>query len=543
MRHRRLIVAALAASSAAWFVSWIGILLGVPGAIDAENVAWVATAFSGAVAGLAAARDPRSGRARRSFLLLGLGALSWGVGQLAWTVYVLRGDEIPYPSIADVGYLAAMPLLAAGVLAWPRRRRAWTSGALFDAMLAATVAVLISFELSLEPILQSGIDGAEGWVGLAYPLGELAIVTVVGGGLLLDGWADRTRLTIVGIGLLALAVADTAFALDAIDESLTAAFDPGWTLPFVAIGVAAVAPRSWTAGVGARVPDIASSIVVASLLAVLAGFYAVKHIGHGDGAARDALVIGTLLVLVAARAFLVTRAQARQTALLAEARDALREAQGTRDRFLVELVNAQEREARKIADLLHDDVVQQLTALGFRLELEAQKQELPRLSELARDTGMITGSIRRLLVELHPAILDSQGLAPAIDVVAEGLRERGIDVRVAPFPHRLARETETLAYRLVQEALGNVLRHSGAESAEVELRLTDGTLRGRVSDTGSGVQPDEATMDGMGLLVARERVELAGGRFLVDAGQERGTDFVFELPTGQEAVDAEAVSS
>jgi len=98
----------------------------------------------------------------------------------------------------------------------------------------------------------------------------------------------------------------------------------------------------------------------------LAGFYALKHID--DGAARDALIIGTLLVLVAARAFHVTRVQARQTALLAEARDALRDAQVTRDRFLVELVNAQEREARKIADLLHDDVVQQLTALGFRLE-------------------------------------------------------------------------------------------------------------------------------------------------------------------------------
>jgi signal transduction histidine kinase len=214
-----------------------------------------------------------------------------------------------------------------------------------------------------------------------------------------------------------------------------------------------------------------------------------------------------------------------------------------RDRFLVELVNAQERSARKIADLLHDDVVQQLTALGFRLELEAQKHELPRLRELAGDTAEITASIRRLLVELHPAILDSQGLAPAIDVVAEGLRERGIDVRVTPFPHRLPRETETLAYRLVQEALQNVLRHSAAPSAEVELRLTAGSLRGRVSDTGSGLPPDHRAAGGLGLIVARERVELAGGKFVLDVGLEGGTDFIFELPLPAEQPVARAVAT
>ena len=212
-----------------------------------------------------------------------------------------------------------------------------------------------------------------------------------------------------------------------------------------------------------------------------------------------------------------------------------------RDRFLVELVNAQERSARKIADLLHDDVVQQLTALGFRLELEAQKHELPRLRELAGDTAEITSSIRRLLVELHPAILDSQGLAPAIDVVAESLRERGIDVRVTPFPHRLPRELETLVYRLVQEALENVLRHSAAPSAEVELRISANAVRGRVSDSGLGLGPDRRRAGGIGLIVARERVELAGGRFVLEVGRDGGTEFIFEIPIPTDEV-AEAAS-
>jgi two-component system sensor histidine kinase UhpB len=266
--------------------------------------------------------------------------------------------------------------------------------------------------------------------------------------------------------------------------------------------------------------------LVASVALWLVGWIGVLM----DIAAAYHVAIGVLLLLFAVRVLVVARGQSRQNVLLAKAQGELRRAQGSRDRFVVELVNAQERGARKIADLLHDDVVQQLTALGFRLELEAQKSEQPRLRELAADTGRITASIRRLLVELHPAILDSQGLAPAIDVVAEGLRDRGIDVRVSPFPHRLPRETETLAYRLVQEALASVLRHSEASSAEVELRLREGMLRGRISDSGSGTRPSEHSVEGFGLLVARERVELAGGRFLVESGPDRGTDFVFELP-------------
>ena len=282
---------------------------------------------------------------------------------------------------------------------------------------------------------------------------------------------------------------------------------------------------------------------IGTLAGLVAGAFAIRELGEQGWHAVGTLALGLLLVLVATRVLLVARVQSRQNALLAEAQKALHEAQRTRDRFLVELVNAQERGARQIADLLHDDVVQQLTALGFRLELEAQRTDLPKLRELTHDTGEITASIRGLLVELHPAILDGRGLAPAIDVVAEGLRDCGIDVRVTPFPHRIQRETETLAYRLVQGALANVRSDPHARSAEVELGLHDGTLRGRVSSSGSGLEPDDRTSDGIALLVARKRAELAGGKFLLDATRGRGTDIVFELPVPVPMdADVEAVS-
>jgi signal transduction histidine kinase len=221
------------------------------------------------------------------------------------------------------------------------------------------------------------------------------------------------------------------------------------------------------------------------------------------------------------------------------------ELQAARDRYLIRLVNARETEARRISHVLHDDVVQQLTALQLRIELAGYKHDLPELAALAGSASAVIASIRQLLVELHPAILESQGLGPAADVVAESLRERGLDVRVTAFPHRLSPETELLAYRIVQEALTNVTVHADAARAEVDLRLADGVLRGRVSDDGNGFDADAVLASGepgIGMYVARERVELAGGRFLVRSSTGSGTDIVFELPVEAPDVPAEAAS-
>jgi signal transduction histidine kinase len=205
-----------------------------------------------------------------------------------------------------------------------------------------------------------------------------------------------------------------------------------------------------------------------------------------------------------------------------------------RGRLIAETVAAQEREARRIGELLHDDAVQQLTALGLQLELEAQRSGQPALSELAAGCGSIISSLRRLLAELHPAVLESQGVAAAIDGAAETLRSRGVVVEVRPFAMRLGAELERLVYRLVQEALSNVLKHASATRVEVALTTAGDAFRCRVSDDGCGFEPDSletAVNDGsLGLHIVRERVELAGGRFLVESRPGQGTAFSFELP-------------
>lgn len=216
----------------------------------------------------------------------------------------------------------------------------------------------------------------------------------------------------------------------------------------------------------------------------------------------------------------------------------------TRDRFVAEVVAAQERESRRIADLLHDDAVQQLTALALRLELTAQRSGDEALTALARDASRVTASLRRLLVDLHPAVLESQGLAAAIEAAGTQLRHAGIQVDLTSAPARLPTEIERLAYRLVQEALANVLEHASA--SRVEVSVTDGgdVLRCQIRDDGTGFDGerlDSAVAQGhLGLHLVRERVALAGGRFLVESRPGAGTTFSFELPFGRQDADGTA---
>jgi signal transduction histidine kinase len=205
-------------------------------------------------------------------------------------------------------------------------------------------------------------------------------------------------------------------------------------------------------------------------------------------------------------------------------------------RFVAEVVAAREREARRVSELLHDSALQELTALGLQLELAARTGGQEAVAAAAAKANGITASLRRLVVELHPAVLESQGLSAAIEASAASLRARGALVFVPYFEHRLPPETELVAYRLVQEALANALKHAEAGRVGVELELAGETLRGRVTDDGCGFDPEQiesAVGEGrLGLHLMRERVEMSGGQFLLESRPGAGTVFSFELPVG-----------
>jgi two-component system, NarL family, sensor histidine kinase DevS len=208
------------------------------------------------------------------------------------------------------------------------------------------------------------------------------------------------------------------------------------------------------------------------------------------------------------------------------ARDALRR-----------VVSAQELERRRLARELHDETGQALTSilLGLRTVEEAhgedeQRAAVGEVRELVRSTLQ---DVRQLAVELRPKALDDFGLVAALERLTQNLAEQtDIDVGFeSTLPSgRLPSEVETALYRIVQEALTNVVKHARANHVSVVLGRKKGAVTAVVEDDGVGFDPDRPREDGLGLIGMRERVALVGGRVTVESRPGAGTTFVAEVP-------------
>jgi signal transduction histidine kinase len=141
--------------------------------------------------------------------------------------------------------------------------------------------------------------------------------------------------------------------------------------------------------------------------------------------------------------------------------------------------------------------------------------------------------VRRLAVELRPSALDDFGLLAALERLASTFAERsGIPTAVESTlsAERLPPELETVLYRLVQEALTNVVKHSGAERVSVLLTRRDGGVRAVVEDDGRGFSPSDVRADALGLVGMRERLALLGGTLAVESEPGAGTAVVAYVP-------------
>jgi two-component system sensor histidine kinase UhpB len=189
-------------------------------------------------------------------------------------------------------------------------------------------------------------------------------------------------------------------------------------------------------------------------------------------------------------------------------------------------IRAQERERRRIAQDLHDEVNQALTAVSLRLQasIEQAPPDLRReLTETKRLSGQAMEELLALARQLRPAVLDDHGLIPALHSQVRdfgdqtGLRTtfnaRGTVPRLTP-------EQQLVIYRVTQESLSNIAQHAGATSVDVELSFIGRTVL-RISDDGQGF---EAPRDrGLGLSGMRERALLAGGQLMIWSGPGQGT--------------------
>lgn len=213
--------------------------------------------------------------------------------------------------------------------------------------------------------------------------------------------------------------------------------------------------------------------------------------------------------------------------------------------YLKQVLRAQEEERKRLSRELHDDTSQSMLLLIHRLDAlasdpanqisESVQEQLTELHGLLVET---LDGIRRYAQELRPAILDDMGLIAALEWLAENINREGdtkVIVEVSGGGQELSIEAKLVLFRIAQEALSNVKRHSGATQATVSLKYEEGKITLTVADNGKGFElpprlSDMANLGKLGLTGMEERAKLLGGALLVQSKPGEGTIVAAELP-------------
>jgi len=212
--------------------------------------------------------------------------------------------------------------------------------------------------------------------------------------------------------------------------------------------------------------------------------------------------------------------------------------------YLEQVTRAQEEERKRISRELHDETVQALVVLSRQLDSLASsgkgisKENRLRLEELREQTNNVMQGVRRLGQDLRPAALDRLGLLAALEWLASNVAEySGIatEVNIVGTERRLPEEVELVLFRIAQEALRNVWRHSQATKAEVTVEFDEKKTKVTVNDNGKGFNLPQTVGDlakdgKLGLAGMQERARLIGGTLAVQSQPGRGSSITVELP-------------
>ncbi|HZS70672.1 MAG TPA: response regulator [Candidatus Acidoferrum sp.] len=236
--------------------------------------------------------------------------------------------------------------------------------------------------------------------------------------------------------------------------------------------------------------------------------------------------------------------------------NALQQKEASLQTLSARILQLQDEERRRIARDLHDITGQELAAIALSLGqlARAQEEDHPERKQLVADAvGMVKKveeEIRTLSYVLHPPLLDELGLSSALSWYTEGFQKRtGIEVRlkIPQGLRRLPPDEETALFRVVQEALTNVMRHSGAKKVWIEVTEGPSALHIAVRDEGKGIapskpgSPERKARLGVGILGMRERLRQLGGGLEIQSGPW-GTEVLAYVPIVRSArIETEAL--
>jgi signal transduction histidine kinase len=582
------LAAAAATALAAGFLAWVGIGIGGKAVTElVSNLVQASAALLGAAACFSAAgRNPYGfGRAwtaslHRAWRLLGSAALAWGLGQVVWTVIELRGGSPAVPSLADVGYLAAVPLLIAGVLAFPTAPMRATARlrTLLDGLLIAASLLFLGWATVLGDAFRSnGTSSAlERAVCLAYPLGDIVAGTIVLVLLTRSRGRGVVHLSMIAAAVFSLLVADLGFAYKHPTGSYGtgAMVDAGWVVGWLLLAATALKPTvaELRRTDDEEEPSITRLALPYAPLIVAAVTGVTIQISTGKfepvlvftGTIIGLLVISRQIVALIENRQLNARLKAMVVQLSEreqELKDGLRRELAAADRLRA----ADELKDTFLRAVSHDLRTPLTAMLGVAVTLERTRLNLPR--EQALDlVGMLVEKTRKL-ERLLKDLLD-------LNRLEEGVLEPNRSITdVRELVHRVVTEVDQLAgwpidieaepiqafidgpkvERIVENLLLNTTRHTPpgtrvwvkalARGPDLELIVEDAgpgvpaELAGTIFEAfrragGSGPAPTVSHHRGVGIglsLVARFAA-LHGGHAWVDERWGGGAAFHVLLP-------------
>jgi signal transduction histidine kinase len=268
---------------------------------------------------------------------------------------------------------------------------------------------------------------------------------------------------------------------------------------------------------------------------------------------RAAMAIGAAIFVIRfLRAFQVEidhQIADLQTARLHEAE----EREKLRSQLFMRIVAAQESERQRIARELHDETGQALTAIGMGLRglssslkgnKEEQKQTVQGLRQLESLTAQSLNELQRLITDLRPSHLDDLGLPSALRWYAsdiEGRTSLVVQVEFTGKEREIGASIKTAIFRIVQEALTNVIRHAGAKHVFIKMAYLEEELQVQVRDDGNGFDPRASRKDRRipwGLKGMEERAALLGGQFTLQSRPGQGTTVQVSVPYEQDTTEA-----
>jgi len=349
------------------------------------------------------------------------------------------------------------------------------------------------------------------------------VVEAISAGPELGPLADRIALLVVGA-----TPADVCFT-HVLDDSGSALTLAGASPPFgnivgkvrmlVGEGVSGRVARSGEPVVNGSMASVPMSSGAAGIVGVLTVRSNSSHI-YDERSVVLLTTIGSLVAGAVQQARSHRRLSAREHA---------------HERFAERVIAAQEAERRRLAADIHDGISQRLIGLSYHLDAAADAlAEAPEFTArqlvLARQMIDLTlAEARAAIGGLRPPVLDDLGLASGLASLARGIA--ALPVSVEADECVLPEHVEIVLYRIAQEALQNVVKHSGASSAAVVLRADTGQVSLRITDDGAGFDP-EAASAGFGVPGMAERAELVGGRLDVRTAPGRGTSVEARIPVG-----------